>query len=223
MGLATGEHAQPARHHGAGARPRTAGRRGPGRPSGGAGNAARLHHPGREARSSSVTLKRACCCRKRSPPDRGASRIREQPLPVLLAVSEAAQRTSDRLPIGSWDGADRIRTGVLPHAVKARRPLRYEPHPCREHTSCLCPPLGISKVTADHAVFLRDRSRAGARVTWKGFERRGLGVIRRSKRRQRRDAGRLGRDGSAGGSARPQRSRSQGGPRPRPAGRSSPR
>lgn len=28
-----------------------------------------------------------------------------------------------------WDGAGRIRTGVLLHAVKARQPLRYEPHP----------------------------------------------------------------------------------------------
>lgn len=33
-----------------------------------------------------------------------------------------------------WDGADRIRTGVLPHAVKARPPLRYAPHPAGDHT-----------------------------------------------------------------------------------------
>lgn len=36
---------------------------------------------------------------------------------------------------GRRDGADRIRTGVLPHAVKARQPLRYEPRPAGDHTS----------------------------------------------------------------------------------------
>lgn len=38
-------------------------------------------------------------------------------------------------PTQEGDGADRIRTGVLPHAVKARQPLRYEPHPSRDHTN----------------------------------------------------------------------------------------
>lgn len=41
------------------------------------------------------------------------------------------------------DGAGRIRTGVLPHAVKARQPLRYEPHPARDHTSTLTTALWI--------------------------------------------------------------------------------
>lgn len=50
-----------------------------------------------------------------------------------------------------WDGAGRIRTGVLLHAVKARQPLRYEPHPARDHTSHPHPALWNASPRTDRS------------------------------------------------------------------------
>lgn len=56
-----------------------------------------------------------------------------------------------------WDGADRIRTGVLPHAVKARQPLRYAPS-TRDPTGYPCSAtFEWSKGTTDHSVRPRQR------------------------------------------------------------------
>lgn len=92
------------------------------------------------------------------PPDRCASRRRHtvdpadrytSPGPPALRAQPLRTPTRHR-PFGSScghpatgrsvphgarrDGAGRIRTGVLPHAVKARQPLRYEPRPVRDRT-----------------------------------------------------------------------------------------